>query len=165
MPNYQSISGKVIAYEDFPVGDAAALGCYKIITLRSDDAQITRFITSPYTYFVDGFRISLGSRIAVFYDTDVPTILIYPPQYRAIVVAHENRKRNVTVDFFDTDLVDSKGRLKLIVSPSTKIILRNGQPFTQNPASHYLIVIYGATTRSIPAITNPNQIIVLCKQP
>lgn len=165
MPNYQSISGMVAAYEDYPIGDAAAQGCYKILTLKSADAQVTNFITSPYTYFVDDFMLSSGSRVTVFYDADAPVPLIYPPQYRAVVVAQDNRNRNVTVGFFDSNLVDSTGMLKLSIVPSTKIILRNGQRFTQNPANHYLIVVYGPTTRSIPAMARPSEIVVLCKQP
>lgn len=165
MPNYQPISGIVTAYEDLNVADSATRGCYKIMTVRSGDAQITNFIISPYTYFLDGIIITRGVRVMAFYDADAPVILIYPPQFRALVVAKETAKRNVTVDFFDNELVDTNGMLKLNITPSTKVMLRNGQPFTQSPANHYLIAAYGATTRSIPAIARPSQIIVLCKHP
>lgn len=48
------------------------------------------------------------------------------------------------------------------ISPSTLIVLENGQVFTGNPANRDLIIVYGPTTRSIPAQTTPYKIIVMC---
>jgi hypothetical protein len=69
---------------------------------------------------------------------------------------------NVKVDYFNKELLSSDGMLKLNISPTTQVVLENGQIFTEIPASRYLIVVYGATTRSIPAQTTPEQIIVMC---
>jgi len=68
----------------------------------------------------------------------------------------------VKVDFFNSQLVSRDGQLRLNLTPNTPITLRNWQPFTQNPANHNLIVIYGPTTRSIPAQTSPYEVIVWC---
>jgi hypothetical protein len=59
-------------------------------------------------------------------------------------------------------LVSSDGSLRLNISPDNRILLENGQLYNRNPANHYLIVVYGATTRSILAQTTPSQIIVMC---
>lgn len=69
---------------------------------------------------------------------------------------------NVKVAYFDNQLVSSDGTLKLNLAPFTQIILENDQLFTNNPANHNLIIVYGPTTRSIPAQTAPYQIIVIC---
>jgi hypothetical protein len=68
----------------------------------------------------------------------------------------------VKVDFFNYQLVSSDGSLRLNISPDTRILLENGQLFNRNPANRYLVVVYSATTRSIPAQTTPSQIIVMC---
>ena len=97
-----------------------------------------------------------------FYDADAPVPLIFPPQYRAIVMTIDSPYQSVKVDFFNRQLESSDGSLKLNISPSTQILLENGQLFNRNPANRNLIVVYGATTRSIPAQTTPYQIIVMC---
>lgn len=97
-----------------------------------------------------------------FYDADAPVPLIYPPQYRAIVMAKAHTDRFVSVSFFNSQLLSSDGNLKLNLSRQTEIVLENGQDFNGNPANRDLIVIYGATTRSIPAQTTPYKVIVLC---
>lgn len=67
--------------------------------------------------------------------------------------------QNVKVDYFNEQLVISDGTLKLNITPFTQITLENGQAFTAN---HNLIIVYGPTTRSIPAITTPYRIIIMC---
>ena len=52
--------------------------------------------------------------------------------------------------------------LKLNITPYTNIVLGNGQAFSGNPGNRNLIVLYGATTKSIPAQTTPYKIIVMC---
>lgn len=70
--------------------------------------------------------------------------------------------QNVKVDYFNEQLESSDGTLKLNIGPFTQIVMENGQWFTASPANHDLIVIYGPTTRSIPAQTTPYKIIVMC---
>lgn len=91
-----------------------------------------------------------------------PVPMIYPPQYRALIIVKESNYHNVKVDFFNQQLLSSDGQLQLNLSPTTIISLKNGQPFTNSPANRNLIVVYGPTTRSIPAQTTPYEIIVWC---
>lgn len=88
--------------------------------------------------------------------------MIYPPQYRAIVMAIDSQYQNVKVDYFNNQLVSSDNELKLNLAPYTQIVLENGQAFNRYPSNRKLIVLYGATTRSIPAQTTPYKIIVMC---
>mgnify|MGYP003562106654 FL=1 len=120
------------------------------------------FVVSPSTYFVDQEMVAIGDQVSGYYDGNAPVPLIYPPQYRALVMVKDSPYQNVKVDYFDSQLVSSDGQLKLNLSPFTPILLTNGQAFTRNPTNRNLIVIYGPTTRSIPAQTTPYRIIVWC---
>lgn len=148
---------------DFWTGSEAPSGCYKLMTVQNADGNTVNFVITPTTYFVDHIIISVGDPVIGFYDADAPVPLIYPPQYRAIVMARITQNQNIKVDYFDSQFVSSDGTLKLLISPSTQIIQENGQLFTANPANKNLIVVFGASTRSIPAQTVPYKIIVMCQ--
>jgi len=163
MVNFKSFRGVVTRIEDFSIGqNGEREGCYKLMTIEDGTGSIVNFVISPSTYFVNQEIVTLGNQITGYYDGDAPVPLIYPPQYRALVVVKENNYQNVKVDFFNYQLVSSDGQLQLNLSPSTVISLKNGQPFSKSPANRNLIVIYGPTTRSIPAQTTPYKIIVWC---
>ncbi|OPJ61281.1 hypothetical protein [Clostridium oryzae] len=160
---FAGFSGVVTRIEDFyAIQDDASAGCYKLMALENIDMGQVNFVISPGTYFVDHQMIEVGDEITGFYDANAPAILIYPPQYPAIVIAKNSVYRNVTVDYFNNQLVSSDGNLKLNIAPSTKLILTNDQPFNRYPGKRNLIVVYGPTTKSIPAQTSPYKIIVLC---
>lgn len=160
--NFLSFSGTVTMINDFPTGTNNNGGCYKLVTVEDRSRNIFNFVVAPDTYFVDHVMIKVGDQVTGYYDANAPVPLIFPPQYQAIVMVKEVANQNVHVDFFNQQLESSDGRLKLNLAPSTKIMLENGQLFTHYPANRYLIVIYGASTRSIPAQTTPSKVIVMC---
>jgi hypothetical protein len=160
---FAAFSGTVASIEDFYTGqDDASAGCYKLISLQNMDMGPVNFVISPGTYFVNHEVIEVGDEVTGFYDANAPVPLIYPPQYRAIVMAKNTGPENVTVDYFNNQLISSDGNLKLNIAPSTEIILTNDQIFNRYPGNRNLIVLYGPTTFSIPAQTTPYKIIVLC---
>lgn len=149
--------------DNFPiVQNDPQLGCYKLFSLTDRDGKTVNFVVEPSTYFVDHVQVKVGDIVTGFFDVDAPVPLIYPPQYRAIVMAKENPNYFVEVSFFNSQFISSDGNLKLNLSRQTEIVLQNEQAFTGNPANRNLVVIYGASTRSIPAQTTPFKIIVLC---
>ena len=163
MTNFYSFHGTVTVISDFFTGqNGEGEGCYKLISVDNGLGALVNFVVSPTTYFVDHVMVAVGDRVTGYYDGNAPALLIYPPQYQALVVVKENPNQNVKVDYFNSQLVSSDGQLRLNISPYTKIVLTNGQLFTRNPANRDLIVIYGPTTQSIPAQTTPYRIIVLC---
>ncbi|MFC5559868.1 hypothetical protein ACFPN4_12345 [Ureibacillus thermophilus] len=163
MTNFYSFTGIVTAINDFFTGQTGEIeGCNKIFTVVNDVGLIVHFVVTPSTYFIDQETIMIGDKMTAYYDGDLPAILIYPPQYRAIVMVKEHANRNVKVSYFNQQLLSSDGQLQLHLSPYTQIILTNGQLFSAYPGNRDLIVIYGPTTRSIPAQTTPERIIVLC---
>lgn len=161
MKNFQSISGIIIAINDV-LTVPEKMGCYKLIPVQKMDGEIVNFAVSPETYFINHVMVRIGDMVTGFYDANTPQPLIYPPQYQTVVMARVEPYQNVKVDYFNEALVSSDGTLKLNIAPTTLIVLENGLAFTGNPTCRYLAVIYGPTTRSIPAQTTPEQIVVLC---
>ena len=120
MVNFQSFNGIVNMISDFPIGqNDESAGCYKLISVDNGFGNVVNFVVPPTTYFVDQFMAVVGDRITGFYDANAPVPLIYPPQYRAIVMAKDNPYQNVKVDYFNSQLVSSDGMLKLNNSSNT----------------------------------------------
>jgi hypothetical protein len=164
MAIFKAVSGIITTIETFRTGDTGQEGCYQMMSLQSPDGAIVNFIVSPSTYFVDHVTMYAGDGAIGFYDTTLPAPMIYPPQLQAAVMARAMTYRNIKMDYFNEKLISSDGMLKINLSPRTQVLLENNQKFTTNPINRYLVVIYGATTRSIPAQTSPDKIIVMCMQ-
>lgn len=160
--NFFSFSGYVTRIDDFSIGQRNEVGCYKILTVDNGHGNTVNFVIEPTTYFVDHAIIKRGDRVTGFYDANAPVPMIFPPQFRTLVMTKDSPHQQVKVDYFNRRLESSDGTLQLNLSPRTKITLQNGQPFTGNLEQRNLVVVYGATTRSIPAQTTPSQVIVLC---
>jgi len=163
MKKYNSFSGTVTMIQDYLAGsDEELKGCFKLMSLLSEDGSIVNFVISPTTYFLDHVMVSVGDRVTGFYDVNVPVILIYPPQYQALIIVKDSPYQNVKVDYFNSLLISSDGQLQLNLSSHTPILLQNNQSFTLSPTNRNLLVVYGFATFSIPAQTTPYKIIVLC---
>jgi hypothetical protein len=163
MATFGSFSGIIARIEDFWAEDPAIKGCSKFITVQNGEENTVNFIVTPSTYFVDHVTMKVGDAVTGYYDANAPVPMIYPPQYRAIVMARIVPYQNVKVDYFNSQLISSDGTLKLIISPFTQIILENDQAFTENTANRNLIVVYGIATKSFPAQTVPYRIVVMCQ--
>ncbi|MDF2856720.1 MAG: hypothetical protein K0Q87_2571 [Neobacillus sp.] len=165
MTNFHSFHGTITMISDFFTGqNGEGEGCYKFISVENGLGALVNFVVSPTTYFVDHVMVAVGDRVTGYYDGNSPVPLIYPPQYQALVMVKDSPYQNVKVDFFTSELVSSDGQLRLNISPYTQIVLTNGQLYSRTPTNQDLIVIYGPTTKSIPAQTTPYRIIVLCKR-
>ena len=78
--------------------------------------------------------VAVGDRVTGYYDGDAPALLIYPPQYQALVMVKDSPNQNVKVDYFNSQLVSSDGQLQLNISPFTQILLTNGQLIFKKPS-------------------------------
>ncbi|MFE6139627.1 hypothetical protein [Bacillus sp. NPDC057893] len=162
MKNFQSVEGTITMISDFATGSNEEMGCNKLISVNNGYGTLINFVVKPNTYFIDYATVVIGDKVSGFYDANAPVPLIFPPQFQAIVMAKYKPHQNVKVDYFNEQLESGDGKLKLNISPSTQILLTNGQFFTGNLVNRNLIAIYGLTTMSIPAQTTPYKIIVLC---
>ena len=161
--DFQSFRGRITSIENFLVDiNEDNPGCYKLFSVEDGKGAIVNFVVMPRTYFVDHIMLHTGDMVTGFYDANAAAPLIYPPRFRAIVMAKDSRNYSVKVSYFNEELISSDGALKLNITPSTQLMLENGQRFTGSPANRNLIVIYGSSTRSIPAQTTPYRIIVMC---
>lgn len=163
MSKFIAIEGIITSIEPVQTGRNRQNDCCVLmIAVRNENRGVTNFIIDNDTYFIDNVSVVKGDRVIAFYDSSLPVPLIYPPQYRAVVVAKQQRNRSVKVDSFNKDMVSSDGSLKLNITPSTKVIMRNNQYYLCNITGKNVAVVYSATTRSFPGITTPSEIIVLC---
>lgn len=135
--------------------------CSQMISLRTGNG-IVNFMVGPDTQIIDSRQLRVGMQVAAFYDSSLPVPLIFPPQYRALLITPLGRNELVMLNYFDRNLLASDGSLQLNIGSNTNIKTINGQNFTCSPGNRILLVYYTATTRSIPPQTTPGRIIVLC---
>lgn len=153
--NYRSIIG--IIQNISRGGDC----CTQIINLRTENG-IVNFILSGNTRVIDDERLRPGMRIAAFYDETLPVPAIFPPQYRADLIAVLRRDQSIMLNYFDENLIAADNTLRLNLSPVTSINTQNGQRYLCPPENAVLLVYYTRTTFSIPPQTTPQRVIVMC---
>ncbi|RHP85727.1 hypothetical protein DXA36_20945 [Eisenbergiella sp. OF01-20] len=138
--------------------------CDQMITVENEAGNTVNFFVSADTFVVDYATMYESMPVTVFYNGNAAAPLIYPPQYVAAVVAPQQEGQMVFVGYFNNLLMSSDQSLKLNLAPTTQVVTTNNQTFMGNPGNHTLVVLYSQTTRSIPAQTTPEKIIVLCGQ-
>lgn len=166
MSQYTPTSGTILQI-NWQSTDPAEIGCTLNLTLQSMDQGIIHIIVSGSTYVVNNRQLQIGDQITCFYSTFAPVPLIYPPQYQAAVIVHTPSGSYAALDYFvqipyNSQLTNSDDTLRLNLSSRTQLLLPNGQPFGGALPGKLLLVLYRATTRSIPAQTTPQKIIVFC---
>lgn len=135
--------------------------CSQQISLRTEGG-IVNFVVDPQTMVLESRQLRSGMRVVAFYDSTLPVPLIFPPQYRAQMIAVIGRNEQVMLNYFDRTLLAQDQSLRLNPGRNTTIQTANGQKYTCSPGENILLVFYSATTRSIPPQTTPRKIVVLC---
>ncbi len=155
--SFNSFTGTVKEITDFKGVEGS-----KFVLVENQEGQQANLIISNSTYVVNNEKFDIGSVITGFYDANAPMLMIYPPQYNTEVVNVASSKGQcIKVDKFDKDLVSFDNMLKLNISKETEIISQDGKIFEGELANRNLVVLYGISTKSIPAQTNPDKIVVL----
>ena len=106
--------------------------CSQFVTLSVDGQQINIIMTHD-TFVVDTMRLFPGMRVAAFYDSTQPVPLIYPPQYRADLIAVLRPEEDVAIGYFDDSLTAIDNSLRLNLYQSTIISTMNGQAYLCSP--------------------------------
>lgn len=161
--SFGMVRGTIIEMVPARMGNRRADGCMIFATVEDMDGNTVNFVITPSTYVVDFTTLSVGMMCSFWYRADAPAPLIYPPQYNAVVVAEEQNGRMVDVSYYNTSLVNEDQTLQLNMDGMVEVRTTNNQYFQGNPANHNLVVSYETSTRSIPAQTTPNKIVVLCE--
>ena len=108
-------------------------------------------------------ELKKGDKVSAYTHADKPMIMIYPPQYTPDAVIVEKDKENTAVvGIFDDELVDPYLKLQLNIDDSTDISSASGNKVKADDLKGKdLLVFYKETTRSIPAQTTPEKVVVL----
>ena len=169
MPQYASVSGTILQI-NYPENISTQNHCGLQITLPSTNQGIVNLTLTGSTYVLNSSLLKVGDLVTCFYSLLAPVPLIYPPLYQALVVAPTPSGTYAALDIFtwlpsSQQLTNSDNTLRLNHINQTRALLPNGQPFVGNLSDKLLLVLYRATTRSIPAQTVPNEIVVFCQEP
>lgn len=161
-PRFGWVRGTIVDIMPARQGGGKFNGCLLFVSLETENGETVNVILSPATYVVDFETLSVGMNCTFWYLADAPMILIYPPQYNAVVAARDKNSRMIDVSYYGRTLVNQENTLQLKLDGSVDIRTTNNQYFQGSPAEHDLVVLYETSTRSIPAQTTPKEIIVLC---
>ncbi len=89
--SYHGVQGTIVSMEPTRIGNSRADGCMMFVGLEDQDGNLVNFMVSPTTFVLDYVMLQEGMEVTMYYRTDEPLPLIYPPQYRAAVVVHHMR--------------------------------------------------------------------------
>lgn len=135
--------------------------CTQMMSLRTESGTVN-FAVDSETVVIDSRQLRPGMQVVAFYDSSLPVPLIFPPQYRAQIVTAVGRNEQVMLNEFDGNLLAVDASLQLNIAGHTIVRTANGQRFTCNLGNRTLLVYYSVTTRSIPPLTTPRKVVVLC---
>lgn len=158
----RTLTGTIEDIEDVTMENSTGgFHCFQQFTLRIG-AEIVYVIVNRDTYIINRELLRIGDEIMVYIDGNAPVPLIYPPQYTAVILAKNVPEYHVKVSYFNDELISEDHQLQLQIGSQTVIQYENGQPYSGSLQDHLLAVVYGPSTRSIPAQTTPYAITVIC---
>ncbi|WP_303967627.1 stalk domain-containing protein [Sporosarcina ureae] len=110
-------------------------------------------------------KLKKGDSVSAYTDSNKPMVLIFPPQYTPdVVIVEKDEASTAVVGIFDDELVDPYLKLKLNIDESSDISSASGDPVKADDLKgNDLLVFYKVTTRSIPAQTSPEKVVLLDK--
>ena len=132
-----------------------------VVMLEDAEGNPTAFTITEGTYHLEGANLDEGARVQMFYELSGIAPAIYPPRYYAAVAAPVIDDAQVFVGQFGENMVSLDGQLMLINIGGAETVTESGAPFEGSLEDRTLIVLYGVSTRSIPAQTTPTRIIAL----
>ncbi|MCL2842679.1 MAG: hypothetical protein FWE28_04330 [Oscillospiraceae bacterium] len=157
-PAFMSFTGTITEISPFYGGTEDT-----VLVNVANETTSTNFIVGPETVLVMDGELEVGAEVTGFYDTSLLTAMIYPPQLGAVALT--DRDHGVMVDRFDEALVSYDGTLQINLGEDTVILLQDGtafyEPSAETLAHRAMVVVYDISTRSIPAQTTPETVIVL----
>ena len=141
-----------------------------IEALDSNDQEVS-FVVGKDTLIVDSegkaAEIADGMQFTTYTYWNEPTVLMLPPRYNPAVIVVENGIGDMANDAgaFKKDdserFVNSENTLSIVAGEKTETVDREGKKFEGDLDGKDLLVFYTISTRSIPAQTTPEKIIVL----
>ncbi|PIC96194.1 copper amine oxidase [Sporosarcina sp. P26b] len=139
------------------------------LTLYTLDGKEEQFVlaVNEETLIYDNagkkIKLKIGDSVSAYTDSNKPMILIFPPQYTPdVVIVEKSEESTAVVGIFDDELVDPYLKLQLNVDDSSDVSSASGDPVkVDDLKGNDLLVFYKVTTRSIPAQTSPEKVVLL----
>lgn len=158
-PYYFSVAGTIKSIEKTEFGLQ--------VTIEDTYGNPAVLIITENTVYPFESEVSVGDTVTAWYATNMPMILIWPPQYDVAVLAvNAPSDININVDRFvsweDGMMLSQDEMFAFRVDENTEIVLADGTDFTGGDLEgRNIIVIYGISTRSIPEQATATKLIVL----
>lgn len=162
---YVLSAGKVVS-----ISEARENG-YRTVTLDNEQGGIvlhvpaSAFVLSSNTGAYGSLEdLAEGDEVMAILDALAPTTLSLPPQTSGVAGLVKMDGGNVDLSIYDEELVNRENSLKLNVGEKTVITDIRGSRmlFTaEDLKNSELLVLYGASTRSIPAQTTPTAVVIM----
>lgn len=117
--------------------------------------------------FINKEGLEEGMKVTGYYHKDTIMTMSAPPHLTPnIIVVNENEEPiSIHVSKFNEDLISTDNKLKILSSEDTIIINEDGDKVEKEDIKNRdLIVFYTISTKSIPAQTTPEKIIVIEKK-
>ncbi len=167
LPAYLSITGRVTGIVPvFTEAQEPEEGA-SLVSLELADGGLCTVQITPGTYFPALSEIETGDTVTAYYKGDAHSTMIFPPRYRAAVLIFGLPEgQSVKVDRFrfdpDTErLISEDDTLALNLGEFLNVVNVDGIDQPSHLDGDMLAVVYGRTTRSIPAQTTPLEMAVL----
>ena len=167
-PYYLSVSGTVVSAQEFDEGNPDYNGWIRV-EIEDADGNPAALTITDRTYFPFESGIAVGDVVTGYFLADAPVPAIWPPQYTAAVLVNGMPEGlNIKADRFFAWEDGSEGMLlsrdnmfAFTVNEDTEIIVANGDEYDGEIEGRRLVVIYGASTRSIPEQATAIKVIAL----
>lgn len=160
--SYTPTAGIITAIEYQGDGAFGGSDCTLLLTVQSEDQGLVHILLPPGSLCAESHPFQVGDGPRSFIPWEPPCRLCFLPRYRAVAAAYTPQGVTAVLDVFDGRLLNSEGTLLLKPSWATPVTLPNGQIFMGNPGNRLILATYSATTRSFPAQTVPEQMVVFC---
>ena len=159
---YFSVAGVVVSIEE--------IDGYIHVTIDDIDGNPAILVLSEETLFLFARDIEIGDTVTGWYRTDMPMMMIWPPQYNiAVLAVGAPEDVIIRVDRFHTweestegYLLSQDGMFAFNIDENTEIILADGLDFSDGELDgRRIVVMYDISTRSLPELTTARKLIVL----
>jgi len=160
--HYFFVTGNVVSIEEFDG--------YTHVTIEDTNGNPAVLVLSEDTVFPFAEDFEIGDTVTGWYQTDMPMIMIWPPQYNiAVLAAGAPEDVVIRVDRFHSWDESMEGYMlsqdlmfAFNTDENTEIVLADGQDFSDGELNgRRIVVIYGMSTKSLPERATAQKLIVL----
>ena len=167
--NYILLAGQI---KDIRQGHEGSI--FALVSDSDEEYSGIQFGVSSDTLLLDqrGEKVAItslqiGDTVKVYYRKDQLMALSMPPMTFApiFIVEKEGSIGFTELAFFNENLINLNNTLQLNIAEETQISDQQGNPKTKEDlVNQELLVFYDITTRSIPAQTTPQKVILLAQE-